>query len=141
MVEQDVYGADLWMCFRECVWMALGVWMAWVLGQVLNLLWYQIWCIRQGSKLKLMYLSRVQAKNQVKSESLEPSENTIKENSRKLCWLWWICQGKDEANLKPTNYMTWISETRRPWGGTVVSMDMAWPCQNSTKYDWLWQDS
>ena len=38
MVEQNVYGADLWMCFRECVWMALGVWMAWVLGQVLNLL-------------------------------------------------------------------------------------------------------
>jgi len=31
-----------------------------------------------------MYLPRVYAKTQIKSESLKPSENTIKENSRKV---------------------------------------------------------
>jgi len=53
MVEPDVYEADLWMCFRECVWMALGIWMARVSGQILNLLWYQVWCISQALMLKL----------------------------------------------------------------------------------------
>jgi len=55
--------------------------------------------------------------------------------------LWWIYQGKDETKLKPIKYTTWISETRRPWGGTVVPMDTAWSCQNSAQYDRLWQVS
>jgi len=48
MVKLDVYGADLWMCFRKCVWSGFGV-----CGG-----WFQ-------SKMKLalvpnmMYLSRV----------------------------------------------------------------------------------
>ena len=57
--------------FRECVWIEFGS-----VG------------FRQGSELGLipnmMYVPRVQAKTQVKSESLESSENTINENSRKM---------------------------------------------------------
>ena len=43
---------------------------------------------RHGSKLtlipKLMYLPRVQAKTQFKSESLKPRENTIKDKPMKV---------------------------------------------------------
>jgi len=70
MVEQDVYGADLWMCFGECVWIEFGS-----VG------------FRQGSELalipKLMYLPRVNAQTQFKRKSWKPRESTIKESPRK----------------------------------------------------------
>jgi len=73
MVEPDVYGADLWMCFWECDWSGFGA-----CGS-----WFQV-KMKLALIPKLMYLPRVKTQTQFKSESLKPGENTIKEKPRKV---------------------------------------------------------
>ena len=61
MVEPYVCGADLWMCFKDCVWIDFGSVR-----------------FRQGPELALIpnmiYLQRVQATTQCKSERLQTKE-------------------------------------------------------------------
>jgi len=82
MVEPDVYGANLWMCFRECVWIEFGS-----AG------------FKQGFELALishmMYLSRVYAKTQFKSKSSKPRESIIKQNSKEWYVVSWLSGSKN----------------------------------------------
>jgi len=70
MVEPNVYGDDLWMCFREWDWSGFGACESWFQPKM-----------KLALIVKLMYLPRVQAKTQFKSESLKARENTIKEKT------------------------------------------------------------
>jgi len=72
MVEPDVYVADLWMCFRECVWSGFGACGGWFQAKM-----------KLALIPNMMYLPWVHAKTQFKSESLKPRDIIIKENSRK----------------------------------------------------------
>jgi len=54
VVELDVYGDDLWMCFRECDWSGFGPCGSWFkakmkLALIPKLMYLSRWCARQGN--------------------------------------------------------------------------------------------
>jgi len=55
-----------------------------------------------------MYLPRVQANTQFKSESLKPREYTFKENSRKRWWFMLVWGGYIKERRKPSQNTTRI---------------------------------
>jgi len=70
-----------------------------------------------------MYLSRVQANTQIKSESLKPRKDTIKEISRKgdeLCWFGEDISRQEWNQAKTHQVHEATSETREFRWGTVV---------------------
>ena len=79
-----------------------------------------------------MYPPRVQAKTQVKSESLEPSENTIKENSRKMRWVMLVVmdmsrEGWSQAKTHQVHNLNKWNKKALRWHGRAYGHGMVVP--------------